>query len=143
MLRPAKCSVVFVFFFPDFWPNHGPGRLPSDSGRGNVELTGVCASVASITVSFVSECIFWNPVRNKALSYGRAMAGSKTLHLRICQVIDEEFSTEWMKNCQVMDLTMLNFVRAQKSPKINVIIIVGLCSWCLVFFLGNKFSPEA
>ena len=52
-------------FRVDFWPNPGPGRLALDSGRGDVDLAGVFASVASVTVSFVSECIFWNPVEKR------------------------------------------------------------------------------
>ena len=42
-------------------PNVVPGRLPLDSGRGDVELAGVHAPVAAMTVSFVSGGIFWNP----------------------------------------------------------------------------------
>jgi len=45
-------------FAPEFWPNPGPGRLPLDSGRGDIEVAGVFASAASVAVSFVSECIF-------------------------------------------------------------------------------------
>ncbi len=49
----------------DLWPSPGPERLPLDSGRGNVEFACVFESVASLAVSFMSECIFWNPVDNK------------------------------------------------------------------------------
>jgi len=45
-------------FFPDLWPNPGPGRLPLDSKRGDVEFAGVVDSVASLALSFVSKCMF-------------------------------------------------------------------------------------
>ena len=50
------------------WPNPGPGRLPMDSARGQVEFASVIAFVASLVDNFVSECIFWggslvNPLR--------------------------------------------------------------------------------
>ena len=45
----------FKLFLTDFWPNPGPGRLPLNSGRGDVEFAGVFASVASLAVSLVSE----------------------------------------------------------------------------------------
>jgi len=68
-------SKVKCFSFPDSRPNPGPGRLPLDSGRGDVEFAGVFMSVASLAVSFVSECIFWNPVEIQVSKYARAMAG--------------------------------------------------------------------
>ena len=48
--------------FSDFSPNAGPGRLPLDSGRRDVECACDSAPVASMAVSFVSEFTFWNPV---------------------------------------------------------------------------------
>jgi len=36
-----------------------------DSGRGDLNLVGGFASVASLTVSFVSKYIFWNLVITK------------------------------------------------------------------------------
>ena len=49
-------------FFANYWPNPGPGRLPFDSGTGDVAFASVSVSVASLTVRDVSECIFGNPV---------------------------------------------------------------------------------
>ena len=60
--------------FPDFWPNPGQERLQFDSGRRDVELASVFTSVASLAVSFESECIFWSPVEIKVLKYARATA---------------------------------------------------------------------
>ena len=54
-----------LFLFLDCWPNPGPGRLPLDSGRGDVEFAGVFASVAFLTVNFVPNSIFWNPAEKK------------------------------------------------------------------------------
>ena len=45
-------------FFQDFGPNPGPGRLPLDSGRRDVEFTGVFVSVASVAINFVSDAYF-------------------------------------------------------------------------------------
>ena len=55
------------FLFPsDFcWPNPGPGRLALDWGSGDVEFSGVFASVASVAVSFVAELTLWNPIGKK------------------------------------------------------------------------------
>jgi len=44
------------------------------SGRGDVEFACVFASVASVAVSFVSTCIFWNPI-DFFLKCAREMAG--------------------------------------------------------------------
>jgi len=46
-----------------------------DSGRGDVEFACVFASVASMAVSFVSKCIFWNPAEKNKLKDARAMEG--------------------------------------------------------------------
>jgi len=48
--------------FPDFGSNPGPGRLPLDSGRGDIEFACVCVPVASVAISSVSEFICWNLV---------------------------------------------------------------------------------
>jgi len=40
--------------------NLGPGRLPLDSGRGDVEFAGAFVSVASVAVSFLPESMFSN-----------------------------------------------------------------------------------
>jgi len=61
---------TFLFFI-DFWPNPGPGRLPLDSGREDVELARVFASAATLA-DFVSECMFANPVEIKVSKYARA-----------------------------------------------------------------------
>jgi len=61
-----KQNEVFNFFRPGFWPNPGPGRRPLDSGRRDIEIAGVFASVATMAVSFVCECIFWKPRRAKS-----------------------------------------------------------------------------
>ena len=58
-------KLKFQLNFPDFLPNHGPGHLPLDSGREDDERATVCASVASLAVSFVPEFIFWNLVGAK------------------------------------------------------------------------------
>ena len=50
-----------------------------DSGRGDTELASVPASVASLAVDFVPECIFGNPLENKVLKYARAMPGCARL----------------------------------------------------------------
>ena len=64
--RSAGVSEIkFFFCFPDLGPNPGPGCLPLGSGRGDVELASVFASVASLPVSFVSGSICWNPLRIK------------------------------------------------------------------------------
>ena len=63
MFRTQDCSGKpnkVKLFFPYFWPNPGPGGVPLDSGRGDVEFAGVCASVASVAVGFVSEFIIHN-----------------------------------------------------------------------------------
>ena len=71
--RIARVSRIKFKLFLQFWgPNPSPGRLPSDSGRGDVELAGVFVSVVSVAVSFVSECIFWSPVEKHSLKYARA-----------------------------------------------------------------------
>jgi len=63
-------------------PNPGPGRRPSDSGRGDVEFAGVFAPVASLAVSFVAECIFWEPAEYLfCFKYARAMAGGVGMSL--------------------------------------------------------------
>ena len=62
--------------FLDFWPNPGPGRLPVDSGRGDVELAGVFASVASLAVSFVPESIRWNLAEKKVKKWLQARPGN-------------------------------------------------------------------
>ena len=60
LLGQAKTS------FLDLGSNPGPGRLPLESGRGNVEvLQYVFASVASLAVSFVPEFVFQNPNEKK------------------------------------------------------------------------------
>jgi len=46
--------------FLEFWPNPSPGRLPLDSGRGDVEFASVFAQ-ASMAVSFMAEIRIWNP----------------------------------------------------------------------------------
>ena len=43
-------------------PNPGPGRRPLDSDRQDIEIAGVFASAAFLTVNFVRESILWNPV---------------------------------------------------------------------------------
>ena len=43
------------FSFPNDWPNPGPGTLPLDSGRGDVEVAIVFASLA--------EFLLWSLVR--------------------------------------------------------------------------------
>ena len=73
-------KIKFELFVLDFWPNPGPGRLPLDLGRGDVELAGVFASVASVVVSFVSKCILWNIV-NKKLPSKTGICGCSS-HLR-------------------------------------------------------------
>jgi len=42
----------FRCVFLDFWPHPGPGRLPLDSVREDIEFAGVFASVASVAVIF-------------------------------------------------------------------------------------------
>ena len=59
LIEPAKTNGNY---FPDFWTNPGPGRRTLDSGRGDVEFAGVFASVESLTVSFVDECMLWEAV---------------------------------------------------------------------------------
>ena len=54
-----------VPIFQGVWPNPGPGLLPLHSGRRDIEFASVFASVVSLAVSFVSECIFWNLVEKK------------------------------------------------------------------------------
>jgi len=49
-----------------FWPNPGPGRLPSDSDRRDDEFASVFAAVAFLTVSFVPKSIFWNLAETKS-----------------------------------------------------------------------------
>ena len=71
--EPGLLSVQLIP--PICWPNPGPGRLPLESGRGDVELAGDLTYVASLAVSFMSECIFWDPVDIKKLKNARAMAG--------------------------------------------------------------------
>ena len=56
MSRVSK--IKFELRLPEFWPDPGPGRSPLDWGRGDVELAGVLASVASVAISFGSEFIF-------------------------------------------------------------------------------------
>ena len=76
ILLSHDCSgkQIFCFcFVTNFWPNPGPGCLQLGSGRPDVEFACVFASVAPWTVSFVSECIFWNLVDKKTNT--RAMAG--------------------------------------------------------------------
>jgi len=55
-------QIQTFFLFPGFWPNPGPGRVPLDSVRGDVEFAGVVTSVAYVAVNFVPEFIFWNMV---------------------------------------------------------------------------------
>jgi len=74
--RVSKIKLKFVF--TAYSPNPGPGRLPLDSGRGNVEIASVFAPVASLTVSVVSECIFWNHVGQTKMKHARATAGKLT-----------------------------------------------------------------
>ena len=64
--------------FLDFWPNHGPGCIPLDSARGDVQFAGVFAPVASVAVSFVSEFIFWNLVKKQLKSRPEQDRGNKT-----------------------------------------------------------------
>jgi len=54
-----NCKTVFS---SDFWRNPGPGHLPLDSARGDVEFADAFAPVASLAVSFLSERIYWNLV---------------------------------------------------------------------------------
>lgn len=56
--------------------------LQLDSGRRDVELADVCASVASLAVGFMSECIVWNPV-DFMFSVCPSMSG-RGLNHRIC-----------------------------------------------------------
>jgi len=79
------CSGMLCF--PSFWPNPGPGHLPLDSGRGTVEFACVFASVAPLVVSFVSECIFWNPLERKVLKYARAMASFRVGDQHACHQV--------------------------------------------------------
>jgi len=58
-------SNMFQFFVWGVGANLGPGRLPLDSGGGDVELADVFVSVASLAVNPVSECNFWKPSRRK------------------------------------------------------------------------------
>ena len=60
--------------FPGFWPNPGPGRLPLDSGRADVEFAGVFASVASAAVSFVPES--WPRKKEKAVASKTGVLGN-------------------------------------------------------------------
>ena len=59
------------FVFPDFWPNPGPGRLPLDSSRGDVEFPGGFASVASVAVNFAPESIFVETCRKQKQHWSR------------------------------------------------------------------------
>jgi len=52
----------FHFFFQDFGPSAGPGRVPLDWRCGEVDFADVFTPVASVAVSFASEGIFGNPV---------------------------------------------------------------------------------
>ena len=58
MVRPGLARVSklkFEICFQDFQPNPGMGRLQLDSGRGDIEIAGVFASVASMAASFAAE----------------------------------------------------------------------------------------
>jgi len=59
--KQNKALTVFL----DLGPSPGPGRLPLDSARRDVELASVFASVAPVAVSFMPESIFWNLVKKK------------------------------------------------------------------------------
>jgi len=62
MARVSKTK--FKLCFADLLPNPGPGRIPLDSDRGDVEFASVFVSVASSAVSFVPEPICWNLAEN-------------------------------------------------------------------------------
>ena len=63
-VRKIKFKLDFQFLLP----NPGPKDLPSDSGRGDVELACVCVSVASLAVDFAPESMFWNLAEKKVVS---------------------------------------------------------------------------
>ena len=66
--RIARVSkATFKFVSPDFGPNPGPGHLPLDSGRGDIEFAGVFVSVKSVAFSWVFELIFWNFVKTTTM----------------------------------------------------------------------------
>ena len=50
------------YLFTDSCPTPGPGRRPLDWCCRDIEFADMFASVASLTVFFMSKCIFWNPV---------------------------------------------------------------------------------
>lgn len=55
--NPGLLGKAIIFLLSGFWPNPGPGRIPLDSGRRDVEFSGGLDSVASLAVSFVGELI--------------------------------------------------------------------------------------
>ena len=69
--RFAWASKIQLISFHIFWPNQGPGRLPLESGSGDIEVAAVFALVASSSASFVSEFIFESVVET-ILKYAQA-----------------------------------------------------------------------
>ena len=49
----ARVSKIKLKKISVFWPNPGPGCLPLESGRGDVEFASVFASVACLAVSLL------------------------------------------------------------------------------------------
>jgi len=64
--RIDRVSKIKLNYFPDVWPNPGPGRLPL-----GVEFAGVFASVESVAVSSVSELICWSLIATKTQKLSR------------------------------------------------------------------------
>lgn len=53
-----------VYFVRVLGPNPGPGCLPLQSGREDIELAIVFVPMPSLAFSFLSKFIFWNLVEN-------------------------------------------------------------------------------
>jgi len=111
LLQPQDClgRQIKVWFFQAFWPNLGPGRRPLDSDRRDAEFSGVFASVAFLTISFVPNPDFG--IRSKKVKkYVQARPGIKKLALEANQLPRQEcmeFSTcRWVTQSSLLQSSL-------------------------------------
>lgn len=81
-------------FFQIVWSNPGPGRIPWDSGRGDVAFASVFALVASLAGSVLSKTTFRSLIKTKCPSNGvryqnKHKNGSQYMkHQSMCHVLE-------------------------------------------------------